>query len=541
MPHTGDYAHSRQYTFSPIPLAGVMMKAWPPLGTCGLALLLLVAQLSCDDSSKSPQCPLDPLGTVEGYVLGAGEPVAASVSLAAFGLSNQNFDCSARSDSTGWFSLTVPADDYLLRLSAYDFFYYSDRGPVRDDAQADTIVLGGEPLRIDFSAGAITVRTTVPGELEDECLRCELYTYIDESFRRCGSRPAHDGNGFAEFDFAFVTPGTYWMQLRVGDHSVIWLPATLKFAEADTIHIEDVEHLVYETTLPPPGRITGQITGSWQRIPEAYPKIRVFADDSTEVFYVKPASSGDFEILLPVPSGVRLLVEIEDVAQWIGGSDFADATRFEPESGEVISDVSVVESGIACTVRGPDLRHVRDADCYLYDAAGVPVNTASGSPCSYNPRYFCNLRTGSYFLFVDHDTRQDTWAPQWYDQAAPFAEATPILIQEAGEVVEITVQLVEGGRILGRVLKASGKPAIGALVVLRTTDGEYEDRWAAESNYPDGNFAILGVADGTYVVGVRLDWERSYWFPGTYDPALAEPIQIEDAGTVTEIVWETPL
>ena len=107
--------------------------------------------------------------------------------------------------------------------------------------------------------------------------------------------------------------------------------------------------------------------------------------------------------------------------------------------------------------------------------------------------------------------------------------------------MEVTVQLVEGGRIEGRVLKASGKPVFGADLVLRTTDGAYEDRSAGESFYPDGSFAILGIADGTYVVGVRLDWQRNYWFPGTYDPELAEPIEIEDAGSVTDIVWETPL
>jgi hypothetical protein len=541
MPHTGDYAHSRQYTFSPIPLAGVMMKAWPPLGTCGLALLLLAAQLSCSDSGEPTQCPFDPLGTVQGYVFGSGEPIPASVTLTASDLSHEHFDYTARCDSTGWYTLTVPADNYRVRLNAGDSFYYSSDGPVRDEAQADILTLGGEPLRIDFSGGAVTIRTDLPAELEDEYISCELHTYVNGSLEECGQGSRSYGNGFIEFDFPFVTPATYWMQLRVGYERELWLPGTRDIAEADTIRVVDVEHVRYATTLPSPGKINGQITGFWQQLDDVDAKLRVFADDSTQTFYFGLDSPGDFEILMPVPFGVRLLVEIGDVPQWIGGTDFASATRFEPEPGQTISDVSLVGSGISCTVRGPDLGPIGGTDFYLYDDNGSRVNTAEGSVHSINPRYFCNLRPGSYSLFVEHGRWRNPWAPQWYDQAASFSEATPIVIEEAGELVEVTVQLVEGGRIEGRVLKASGKPVFGADLVLRTTDGAYEDRSAGESFYPDGSFAILGIADGTYVVGVRLHWQRNYWFPGTYDPDLAEPIEIEDAGSVTDIVWETPL
>ena len=55
-----------------------------------------------------------------------------------------------------------------------------------------------------------------------------------------------------------------------------------------------------------------------------------------------------------------------------------------------------------------------------------------------------------------------------------------------------------------------------------------------------GVFRFAGLDDGDYCLSLDLpgnDW----WYPGTFDFALAEPLSITNAGTVENLIWPLPV
>jgi hypothetical protein len=156
-----------------------------------------------------------------------------------------------------------------------------------------------------------------------------------------------------------------------------------------------------------------------------------------------------------------------------------------------------------------------------------------------NPIAICNLRPGSYTLFVygycDYDG--ETWASQWYDGADSLAAATWIDLAE-GQLAPITVRLVTGASIEGRVLTAEGQETYSSVKVFDARGVPLCGNSGYSYGY--GPFSFRGLNNGDYKLAARVSQEFEWWYPGTVDPDSASVIEIRDRQSITGIEWRLP-
>jgi len=85
----------------------------------------------------------------------------------------------------------------------------------------------------------------------------------------------------------------------------------------------------------------------------------------------------------------------------------------------------------------------REALLLLEDPEGNPVRDGGISTWSAEPVALPNLGPGTYYLKIAPLSTRETWLPFWYDGQLTRDTATPIVISEEGEVVEIVADLLE--------------------------------------------------------------------------------------------------
>jgi hypothetical protein len=500
-----------------------------------ISSVLLLAS-SCDESTAPRHCTPGAVGTVQGYLLGGGLPAVSRVELLPAEPGQEQDKFVTQTDPTGWYSLTVPTGRYLMRFELD--YYYSATRLVPERGLADTLIVAWPAQRIDIAGGAARLWLTVPPLLRERWITARMgnsnSTSRPSAWRGCMS----DTGLVREFHFPFLPVGDYSMCVDFDSGPVLWLPPSLDRAEAGTLHLGTDATEDLTLTLAEPAWIRGEITGSWQVFPDMNPSILVFAPDSTLLHEERLYRTSEYRLILPVPWPVKLAVEISGRMQWVGGNDFSSATLLVPGPGEELTGVNLAESGIACILEGPGSTTRYDMDCQLYYPGGERVPGSSGYVD--NPVFFSNLRPGIYFLYFRRTAWGQRWCSQWYDGAESLGAATPITITMAGEVVEVTARLREGGRISGRVTRAGG-PAPGLWVSIRRTDGTQSGDAVTQTSAVDGTFELLGLNDGDYRVGV---WDShrtaTNWYPGTYVSSQAAVIHVENLSAVAGIEWEIP-
>ena len=223
--------------------------------------------------------------------------------------------------------------------------------------------------------------------------------------------------------------------------------------------------------------------------------------------------------------------------QWVGGESFETAQVFDLQPGDRITDVAVVESGIKVFLNGPgDLVYYRPT---------FTIRSESGDEFHQdfnwgNPVTINNLKSGRYYLFLEGYCENQRWAHQWYGGTESIEGAVAIDLAE-GELRQITMTLIEGGRIEGNLFRASGTRPRKVNYGLFDPAGEpvcSENRqwWL----FDHGVFKFQGLADGEYFLGVRIGGEVIWWYPGTREFTEASPLVIENHATLTEINWTLP-
>jgi len=480
------------------------------------------------------------LGTVEGYVTGGGLPVEASLSLIPLDSDLEGDSYSVRADSTGFYTATVPAGDYLL--AAWHFStknYYTSDGSVGREDEADTVTIGGSVRRVDLRAGAATVLLSVPETLQGVPLYCRVGVWNGARFNSyAGDQGDSVGSG-RQFTFPFVPAGNYSFKIRVDRGAEVWLPPSWSPESADSLRIEAGATSAYEATLIDPAIIRGSVTGSWQEFPDRYPRVGLYDADSTEIMYKSLSSDPEYEFLLPAAASVRIRVKIGSISRWVGGTGFASATVYDLQSGDIVTGADLEESGIVCYLDYPGPIGGIKAGFRLVDADSVLLGSESSlGGDGENPFFVSNLIPGTYFLYLDRGWSHQPWYSNWFDGAESFSEATAITIEEGGEVKRITAHLADGGRITGRVLRYNGDPALGIRLTTLRIDEPWQDEFAAYSDHSDGSYEIVGLSNGDYLVGVSsYYYSITSWYPGEFDPALADTIRIVNHGIVSGIEW----
>ncbi len=521
-----------------------------------IALILAVTLLavawfsSCDNCNDGPSMPPTGLSVIEGTLLIHGAS-AESVLVVVRSLYRSDVWAmtEALTDSAGGFRLEIPPGEYMLGLDS-DYYsgdlVYADGNLQHRDVEPGVIEAGDEPLRIDLEAGAASVVLQTPAELDSSYLMVQLRQEGDEALDFHVLARALGGVLHAEFP---ILPfGSYTVHADVYNQ-ILDLPTRLDPSAADSIQVSPNLKGSGEYMIPAPIRVSGAVTGSWQSlVPDHNPRVSLFQADSTWLLNAYCDDDGYFEVTLATPDPFRASVEINDASRWIGGNSFEDATLFGADPGGTIEDVSLIESGIACRVSGPVEGDLVYAECMVYSEDGRPVFPESYLDDTAGLLRIPNLVPGAYYLHLQRHRYSSfaTWCPQWHSQAEMIEEATPILIQDQGEVVQISVSLMEGATISGKILRSSGEIAGGVAVIAERigyTGGDLEPVSRAETTELDGYFEIKGLPNGQYIVGVVLSWwtDDVWWYPGKLEPAAADTVLIRDFRSVTGLDWQMPI
>jgi hypothetical protein len=217
----------------------------------------------------------------------------------------------------------------------------------------------------------------------------------------------------------------------------------------------------------------------------------------------------------------------------VGGADQAAARVFDIRPGDRLTGVDLVGSGIALRLSGPGEFSDHDPAYILRTEDGVQIDF----PSSYGGKALCNLAPGRYYLGADGTCANQPWAPMWFGGSEDFAGATPIDLA-TGELRAITLDLVTGGRIEGRLQDAAGANLTSAWYRLCDLDGNPLCRSISSSL--NGRLVLPGLADGSYLVFGLGDGVAGSFYPGVQDPAAATPIVIADHGLATDIIWRAP-
>jgi hypothetical protein len=274
------------------------------------------------------------------------------------------------------------------------------------------------------------------------------------------------------------------------------------------------------------------------------PQVTAFSSDSVSLAKTYVDGQCNFVLALYSPTPVRLQVDIQGVTSWMGAENFSDATVYEPEAGRTLVVDPYIESGINCRLSGPGADTDHHARFLLIDSSGNAVTPSDfGDDLYYqtNPIIIPNLAPGTYFLHVERASDTQRWLPQWFDRADDLAQATPIEIQDAGEVIELTLDLVAGGAIQGRIQRSNGAPFGGWHVsVYAASDSNVVFAWV-ETGDMTGAFRAVGLPDGGYKLSLNhLGPGLRWWFPGTLRWDGAEVVTIESHSEVIGVEWQIP-
>jgi len=346
--------------------------------------------------------------------------------------------------------------------------------------------------------------------------------------------------GFLVFDYPVLVPGAYSMKLRGGDLTdAYYLPGTRDPADADLMEVGLNNAATFEIDFGDSYvSISGNISGSWQLAGESRsPAVEVVSSDSRVFGHGNVDSAGDFTCGFLLPRTVLLRSNYRDLVQWIGGDSFETARVFDLQPGDRITGVSVIESGIRILLDGPgDL---------VYHRPSVIIRDDSGwefHPYTYsdNPFSICNLKPGRYYVQVEGYCDDEVWARQWYGGAESQAGATPIDLAE-GELHQIVMELVQGGRIEGNLVREDGSQPYAIEFSLFDAGGEPLCSGYSPWRYFDkGEFKFQGLVNGDHFLGVRTAGDKIWWYPGTWEFTAASPLSIVNHEAIIDVDWVLP-
>ncbi len=492
------------------------------------AVALVLA--SCGNDTPT-MCPLDGYGALEGYVRSSGQGISAEISA----VSEEGGYLGVRtfrttSDSTGWYRLELPVGLYRLEVSPGVWALSTMKS-------ADTIRVTARVIRFDLDRCRAEIRIAMPDNFDGDSFSMTLEE--EEEYGRVQMTKSQE-DGWLHFGFSALLPGYYAMILggnwqlgeplylrrptAPGDVSRIWLGT-------DRVAVFEIDFRDTYAT------ISGEISGGCMDADGGSVYLTGFSADSLQVGATRCASDGSYEWLTLLPHEVRLLTGHYGDGQWIGGDSFATARVFDLAPAARVTGVDLVASGFQLQLNGPGDLTVHRPYASVHDEWG---NELFGSDLYENPFTFCNLRAGRYYLHLDGYCNEQVWAPQWYDGANGWQDATPIDLGE-GEFRRLVMELVTGGSIEGELRTADGQlPDFTECGLFDFAGNPLCREWENWRWFTGGLFNITGLADGDYYLAARTESGDAWWYPGTLDFAEAVPITIAGLGAVTDLNWLLP-
>lgn len=499
-----------------------------------LAVSILIP-LGCGDDC--PVCSDGGSKEIHGTITAGANPLRAGIELRSISTDETVEPAVYRteSDSTGHYSIDVPPGSYTLEAWIQDPLCCVD-GYAHDgtlsDTEADTILTDTEEASIvvDISLGSIRIGLTTPPRMNGREFQSYIQPYQGMTDYVYTTATAQDGH--VDLIFPAAIPRRYRVRCEVGGTGV-WMPGTLSEDEADGITVEAGKETVYQAQISDRAMLSGFVTGSWQRMSAGCPTLRLVDSDSTVISRNTVTENGEYQLWVLATVQARLAITTGYTWRWYGGSTFEEATVFDLHPGETIP-LDMVLSGIAGNLGRPN--SWGDGTAGLYDPERRLLDTSYlvGEASGFQ---FANLSAGRYYLRFSSGP---SWIEHWYDHAESFETATPIVIQEDGEIVWVSATPLDGGSISGRVVDSQGRPRIGAALSVTTSEspGSWNHREIRTGE--NGTFTAPALVNGSYKLAVHLSWRETIWYPGVADWDSAGVITVEGYGAVTGIEIRLP-
>ncbi len=528
------------------------------------AMAVLFFALGCGDDPTRP-CTFVAAGRLQGVVRMGGTPTDAVIMATRVNDEVQGeatFETSP--GESGAYLLDLPAGDYIVQLRpgiSHRYIYdYSAAGLGYGQLPPDTLRVDDSrsPVVVDFTLGSLTLHLELSDHLEGESASIELYkrdaietgqwrTYLNQG-------EGHIENGQVDIQAVGLLPGEYKVEIVLGrrvylcncpyDGEHFWMPGIREESESPWYEVVADSVVALTCSIPTePARIEGRISGAWLSMGLGVaPELSIVNPDSVIIMgQRRVGDDGRFGVDVHLPGPVKLLVTQDGIEQWIGGAGFTEATLYDLQLGETITNIDLVQSGLRLNIEGDVQFSPYGTEIRIHDPMNMELlGTSTYWSWAGSVVPVCNLWPGEYIVHISPDGSDHggtAWRPQWFDRVTDPAEANLISIGSPGEVVRLDVTLERGGTIAGELEFSS--PASGWHYVVVTTADQYLC-WGADLVF-EGNreYLLQGLPDGSYRVGVvprETVWRYgtpppagTTWYPGTGNWDAAETVEILDA------------
>ena len=147
------------------------------------------------------------------------------------------------------------------------------------------------------------------------------------------------------------------------------------------------------------------------------------------------------------------------------------------------------------------------------------------------------LEAGLYRIAASHEAHLARWHP---DAANPFGAQDVQLAADSRPVLRLVLPAAPAGGVSGGIQHRGGGPLFGAVAIAYSQDPASGTWTAGQAGGvdPEGRYR-LGLADGTYAVGMATTWwdRPSLWWKDRADIAEADPVTVaaELLGTLVRL------
>jgi hypothetical protein len=506
------------------------------------AAFLLLAVPGCDEDPLN--LPPDRTGVIHGRIHDGGglEPDDIRIQVESPPGVTPRVRISAHPDDDGRFWLAVPEGPVFVSVDGpfpNDLYWRADGlTPYADDAER--IAVAGGVRECDVACGRVSAHVGLPPGSTAGPWEVSLRRTDDLS---CAvAQRTLEATEDIDVDFSLVPPGRYFLRIRSPQQCAVFAPATFDTAAAEVITVRADELTQHESAILEVASLSGTVTGSWQVLEFEPPAVDVFCRD-LQVAGSRTDAEGAFSIPLLAGGAFRLRVTIGGVRRWVGGDDLESATLFTLDPGQAVTGISHVESGLVCEFPAGGPVPLEAYDVVLRSPTGVIYD----GYCWTGALRLANLVPGEVFLWVDDWGMSDVWFPQYYDRRETLAAADPIVIPDAGHVAHVTLTLVQGARVFGRLLDAQGRPlnthfmsllvygaADSAYVLNVYTNYDFGGPLYDESN---GDYVLTQLRDGQYRMRASTGDTPWTWWPGRACWDSASVFTIENGADLHGLDW----
>jgi Carboxypeptidase regulatory-like domain len=160
------------------------------------------------------------------------------------------------------------------------------------------------------------------------------------------------------------------------------------------------------------------------------------------------------------------------------------------------------------------------------------------------------LPSGEYSVYFEN-WNQVNYLREFYEDVETWAQATSVTVAAPDTTSGVDAKLAKGAQIFGHVSQAgTGLPLPDTFVCAeQQSPGEYQE---CDLTDPEGNYALIGLPAGSYLVAFELDYlpfgpVAGQWWQGAATAEEATPIVIAPPETRTGIdgvvdrpIWGLP-